>query len=129
MREAGPTVPQRRCVLVAGATTVHDDVVDVGWTVWGDQWDFWLDHLDADIAASSGVAPTQAWLRPRSLGADVEIGADALVVTARAASEQERERLWAVVTATYAGYARYQARTARRIPVVLLTPEDRRGAR
>jgi F420H(2)-dependent quinone reductase len=50
-----------------------------------------------------------------------------LVVTARAASEQERERLWVVVTATYAGYARYQERTTRRIPIVLLTPEGRRS--
>jgi hypothetical protein len=49
---------------------------------------------------------------------------DTLVVTARRASEPERERLWVVITATYAGYARYQERTTRRIPVVLLTPED-----
>ena len=34
---------------------------------------------------------------------------------------------WAVVTATYAGYARYQERTTRRIPVVLLSPAVRGG--
>lgn len=59
---------------VTGATNVRDDVVDVTWTVWGDQWAFWLDHLDADISAASGVAPTQAWLRPRALGTDATVG-------------------------------------------------------
>ncbi len=55
---------------VVDATTVHDDVVDVSWTVWGDQWAFWLDDLDASISARSGVAPERAWLRPRSLGVE-----------------------------------------------------------
>lgn len=64
---------------VVGATTVHDDVVDVRWNVWGSQWDFWLDNLDASIAAASGVAPEQAWVRPRSLGEDVSVGEDASV--------------------------------------------------
>ncbi len=59
---------------VVDAVTVHDDVVDVSWIVWGDQWDFWLDRLDAEISSQSGVAPEEAWLRPRSLGAEVEIG-------------------------------------------------------
>ena len=57
----------------------------------------------------------------------VEIGADKMAVTARPASQQERERLWIVITATYAGYARYQERTARPIPVVLLTLEGPHG--
>src|SRR4029079_17810946 len=43
--------------------------------------------------------------------------------------EQERPRLWVVITATYAGYGRYQERTTRRIPVVLLTPEGPQVAR
>jgi hypothetical protein len=34
-----------------------------------------------------------------------------------------------VITATYAGYARYQERTTRRIPVVILMPEGRQVAR
>lgn len=68
---------------VTGATKVYDDVVDVAWNVWGSQWDFWLDNLDADIAAASGTAPEQAWLRPRSLGVDPEVGADASVAADR----------------------------------------------
>ena len=27
----------------------YDDVIDVYWKVWGDQWDFSLDHLTADL--------------------------------------------------------------------------------
>jgi hypothetical protein len=36
---------------------------------------------------------------------------------------EERDRLWLLVTGTNPGYARYQERTARPIPIVLLTPE------
>jgi deazaflavin-dependent oxidoreductase (nitroreductase family) len=87
---------------------------------------FFRDGTDLVVIASNGGADkAPAWSlnlqqTPRAV---VEIGTDKLAVTARAASEQERERLWVVVTAAYAGYARYQERTTRRIPVVLLTPE------
>jgi len=64
---------------VTGATKAYDDVVDVGWNVWGSQWDFWLDRLDARIEAASGAAPEQAWVRPRSLGADPRVGDSASV--------------------------------------------------
>ena len=64
---------------VVNAATVHRDVVDASWTIWGDQWDFALDHLDATFSAASGAAPTQSWLRPRSLGDDPVVGEDATV--------------------------------------------------
>jgi deazaflavin-dependent oxidoreductase (nitroreductase family) len=51
------------------------------------------------------------------------IGTDEMAVTARAATADERERLWAMITATFSPYARYQERTAREIPVVILTPD------
>lgn len=35
---------------VEGGATAYDDVIDVGWQVWGDQWDFDLDHLTASLA-------------------------------------------------------------------------------
>jgi len=93
---------------------------------------FFRDGADLVVIASNGGAdrpPDWSLNLQETPRAVVEIGTDPLVVTARAASEQERERLWAEVTAIYAGYDRYQERTARRIPVVLLTPEDRRDAR
>ena len=89
---------------------------------------YFRDGTDLMVIASNGGADRPpAWSlnlqqTPRAV---VEIGTDKSVVTARLASEQERERLWAVITATYAGYARYQERTSRRRPVVLLTPEGR----
>ena len=45
-------------------------------------------------------------------------------VRARVASEEERARLWPTITARYGGYARYEERTTRPIPVILLTPES-----
>ena len=93
---------------------------------------FLRDGTELVVIASNGGAdrpPDWSLNLQETPRAVVEIGTDPLVVTARAASEQERERLWAEVTAIYAGYDRYQERTARRIPVVLLTPEDRRDAR
>ena len=41
---------------------------------------------------------------------------------ARTASPQEKAALWPRITAAYKGYAGYQKRTDRDIPVVLLTP-------
>lgn len=64
---------------VTGAANVRDDVVDVTWTIWGDQWDFWLHHLDADISAASGAAPLDAWVRPRSVGVQPDVGETASV--------------------------------------------------
>ena len=90
---------------------------------------FFRDGADLVVIASNGGAdrpPDWSLNLQRTPRAVVEIGTDTLVVTARAASEQEHERLWAVATATYAGYARYQERTTRRIPVVLLTPDGPR---
>jgi F420H(2)-dependent quinone reductase len=53
----------------------------------------------------------------------VQIGTDELAVRGRTASAAERDRLWPRITATFGSYAKYQARTAREIPVVILTPE------
>ena len=87
---------------------------------------FFRDGTDFVVIASNGGAdrpPDWSLNLQQTPRAVVEIGTDRLVVEARSASEQERERLWVVVTAAYDGYARYQERTKRRIPVVLLTPD------
>ena len=79
------------------------------------------------IASYGGSAqPPGWWLNlQRNPRAVVKVGRDELRVTARAASREERERLWPVITRTYSGYARYQRRTARELPVIVLTPEER----
>jgi deazaflavin-dependent oxidoreductase (nitroreductase family) len=89
---------------------------------------FFRDATDLVVVASNGGAdrpPDWALNLRQTPRAIVEIGADKMAVTARPASHQERERLWMVITATYAGYARYQERTTRLIPVVLLALEPR----
>lgn len=81
---------------VSGATNVRDDVVDVTWSIWGSQWDFWLNDLDARITAASGVAPTHSWLRPRSLGAEPGIEGDAAVASVERVPEGEAVGMRAV---------------------------------
>jgi len=55
--------------------------------------------------------------------ANVLIGRTTFKVTARSASTEERNGLWPLITRTHGVYARYQERTNRPIPIVLLTPE------
>lgn len=43
-------------------------------------------------------------------------------VTAETVTGDERERLWSQAVRSYVGYAGYQARTDRQIPVVRLSP-------
>ena len=50
-------------------------MIYVPWAVWGSQWQFALDDLHAEIALADGdEEPEGAWLRPRGLGVDPEIG-------------------------------------------------------
>jgi deazaflavin-dependent oxidoreductase (nitroreductase family) len=46
----------------------------------------------------------------------------ATAMRARVATPEEKAQLWDRITSTYRGYAGYQKRTDRDIPVVLLTP-------
>lgn len=86
---------------------------------------YFRDGAELVVIGSFGGShlPPAWWLNlqhdPR---ASVLIGATASKVTARAATVEEHDRLWPLVTMTHPGYARYQQRTARLIPVVMLTP-------
>lgn len=79
------------------------------------------------VIASSGGSPTHPswWLNLRAHPqAQIQIGRRVLHVRAREADGPERERLWARVVHAYRGYASYQARTSRRIPVAILEPAE-----
>jgi deazaflavin-dependent oxidoreductase (nitroreductase family) len=52
----------------------------------------------------------------------VQAGPRKVPVTARVAGDAERERLWPKVVDAYSGYAGYQKRTERKIPLVILEP-------
>jgi deazaflavin-dependent oxidoreductase (nitroreductase family) len=88
---------------------------------------YFRDGEDLVVIGSFGGSdlPPAWWLNlqgdPR---ASVLIGGTTSMVTARAATAEERDRLWPLVTTTHPGYARYQGRTTRLIPIVLLTPLD-----
>ncbi|MFN8644571.1 MAG: nitroreductase family deazaflavin-dependent oxidoreductase [Candidatus Binatia bacterium] len=53
---------------------------------------------------------------------EVQVGAEVLPMTAHTASEEEKRALWPTMVAVYPDYDDYQARTARDIPLVILTP-------
>jgi deazaflavin-dependent oxidoreductase (nitroreductase family) len=48
-------------------------------------------------------------------------GAPHKIMTARTANTQERARMWPVVAGAYKGYAGYQEKTSREIPLVILS--------
>jgi len=87
---------------------------------------YFRDGGDLVVIGSFGGSdlPPAWWLNlQRDPRGSVLIGGTTSRVTARAATGEEHDRLWPLVTETYPGYARYQTRTARSIPIVLLTPE------
>ena len=88
---------------------------------------YFRDGADLVVIGSFGGSdlPPAWWLNlQRDPRASVLIGGTTSKVTARAATAEEHDRLWPLVTQTHPGYARYQERTARPIPIVLLTPLD-----
>ena len=52
--------------------------------------------------------------------ADVTTARDTRRMQARSATPEERARLWPRIVATYDGYAKYQAKTSREIPLAIL---------
>jgi len=81
------------------------------------------DGDDLVIVASVGGAPQHpVWFLNLQANPEVEvqIGNGKEMRRAREATPEERERLWPQLVAMYAGYAQYQQKTTRTIPVVLL---------
>jgi deazaflavin-dependent oxidoreductase (nitroreductase family) len=56
---------------------------------------------------------------------EVTLAGHAVKMTARVATSEEKAGLWPRVTDAYGGYAGYQRRTDRDIPLVILDPRDR----
>jgi deazaflavin-dependent oxidoreductase (nitroreductase family) len=55
----------------------------------------------------------------------VQVGAEKFTARARTADAEEKRRLWPLMTEIWPDYAKYQARTSRDIPVVVLERLDR----
>jgi deazaflavin-dependent oxidoreductase (nitroreductase family) len=78
------------------------------------------------VFASKGGAPTNpAWYHNLLANPRVraEIGTQTIDLIARVASDEERERIWAAQKLAYPGFADYEQRTTRQIPVVILAAE------
>ena len=77
------------------------------------------------LVASDGGSPQHPqWYRNLLVDDLVTIqrGPTARRMRARTADEAERQRLWPVVVGVYKGYAQYQQRTDREIPLVICEP-------
>jgi deazaflavin-dependent oxidoreductase (nitroreductase family) len=76
------------------------------------------------VASDGGADRHPAWYLNLAAHPDVIVrrGTVERRYRARTTSGAERERLWHAAVANHAGYASYQRRTDRQIPVVLLEP-------
>jgi deazaflavin-dependent oxidoreductase (nitroreductase family) len=76
------------------------------------------------IASKGGHPRNPGWFHNLVANPDttIQAGSRRLHVHARVATPEERERLWPRVVEAYRGYAGYQERTRREIPLVMLEP-------
>ena len=74
------------------------------------------------VASKGGYPKNPAWFHNLKAHPDteVQVGREHRPVHARVATPEERERLWPRVIENYSGYAEYQKRTDRVIPLVIL---------
>ena len=78
------------------------------------------------IASNWGQAKHPAWYHNIVAHPQVTVTRDgrSQAYLARETEGEERAACWQAALATYPGYAAYERRTSRRIPVILLTPEE-----
>ena len=97
---------QKRAVLLTSPIQEGDTVVVVASRGGDDTHPAWFLNLrdDPDVEVALGGAPKAPY-------------------TATVADADTRARMWPIVASTYKGYAGYQKKTDREIPLVLLTPK------
>jgi deazaflavin-dependent oxidoreductase (nitroreductase family) len=75
------------------------------------------------FASAAGASQDPAWLHNLVAAPDevtVEIGSETLKASAQVLPEDQRASIYAIQAERYPGFAGYQAKTSRRIPVVAL---------
>lgn len=82
------------------------------------------DNRVAVFASKAGAPTNPDWYHNLVANPDVtaEIGIETRRFRARTATSDEREPIWAKQKNDYPGFAGYEARTDRQIPVVILDP-------
>jgi len=81
------------------------------------------------VVASKGGAPQHpAWYLNLEANPDVaiQVKADRMIAHARTATPEERAELWPIMTREWPDYDKYQTRTDREIPVVVLEADSLR---
>ena len=84
-----------------------------------------LDGQNLVLVASKGGYPKNpGWFHNllANPNTTVQVGSNRRDVHARVADPEQRARLWPLVLRTYGGYADYQRRTERQIPLIVLEP-------
>ncbi len=74
------------------------------------------------VASNAGLdRPPAWWLNLReNPSAEVDLGGERRAVSAREASDEERERLWPRLLEQFEGFESYASYTRREIPIVVL---------
>jgi deazaflavin-dependent oxidoreductase (nitroreductase family) len=88
---------------------------------------YWPEGEAMVIFASKGGAPTHPdWYHNLMAQPDtaIELGSDTVAVHARSTEGEEYQDLFDRITAVMQGFAEYQAKTSRRIPVIVLERRD-----
>ena len=78
----------------------------------------------AIFASKAGAPDNPAWFYNLKSNpqATIEIGTDSVPVTARVTAPEEREPIWTRQKQDQPGFAEYEQKTSRQIPVVILEP-------
>lgn len=79
------------------------------------------------VGSKGGSDTPPGWLLNLQAQPDVEVqvGTRRFPARARVATADEQRRLWPVMTRLWPDYERYQSQTNRRIPLVILEPDQR----
>ena len=81
----------------------------------------------AVFASKAGADTNPDWYHNLLAHPDVkaEIGTDVVELHARVAAPDEREKIWTKQKQDYPGFAEYEAKTSRQIPVVILEQREK----
>jgi deazaflavin-dependent oxidoreductase (nitroreductase family) len=74
------------------------------------------------VASKGGFPKHPGWFHNLKANPDttIQVGRDKIKAHARVANDEEHDRLWPKAVESYPGYSEYQARTGRKIPLVVL---------